>query len=55
LTCIYFRPHDRREVLRGNRTRDGEVVARERFSDAFTLRNGVWKALPARETVAAAL
>ena len=33
-------------------TRDGEVLARERFVDVFVLRDGVWLATSAQETAA---
>jgi Domain of unknown function (DUF4440) len=39
-------------VIHGVNTliQDGKVLARERFTDVFALRDGVWKALSAQET-----
>jgi uncharacterized protein DUF4440 len=39
-------------VIHGVNTlvQDGKVVTRERFTDVFVLRDGVWKAVSAQET-----
>ncbi len=39
-------------VIHGMNTliQDDKVLARERFTDLFVLREGVWKALSAQET-----